>query len=234
MSLTLFTPIVTPKAVGPPFEFLTGGSSPLGGLGAHYWEDAQQLANGVRVGSERMYPAVSLYRHAVELHIKKILLGFGEHQRLGARAILLRLGVRLGFRAQQVFDEPLRKQWCDHVLKRGHDLRSLLKDLRQVVAAYDLALTPELIKTIKMLHKEDPNGTTFRYERRRDGSRVRIADGKEWDARRFMDSIESVLDELSEIMRDLTEIEVSAYLSELEQGPGFVPDRREALTDPAA
>jgi hypothetical protein len=140
-----------------------------------YRKAARKLLVDIPEGTFVVLPAVFLYRHAVEMHIKAILLAFGP---------------AVGIQKESV---------CN----RGHDLAKQLSDLESVFKLNGAALSADTIATIRELQRIDPQGTTTRYAEERDGKALRISEGDHFELQPFVSSVEAALTELDGLYWDV-------------------------------
>jgi len=117
------------------------------GYARAYWEAASQLAESQPDNSLAAFPMAFLYRHALELAIKSILVGEG----------------------------PITGKCEDDVLKIGHRLTPHTGDLRKVLEhhslldafGYQFRALETLIKEWETL---DPDAMALRYSVKKDGN----------------------------------------------------------------
>ena len=130
-----------------------------------------------------------LYRHALEIYIKAILVGFGG-------AVVSK----------------------EEVFKRQHRLVEQLADLNKVCASAGLQLSGNVTSMVQSWREYDPDGVSLRYpmKRAKQGAsnfeRVVFLDGESFDLKRFRDAVESVLDELDALFLDLQHEEYADLL----------------------
>jgi hypothetical protein len=182
-AMALFKPVDKTKV-----KFKTLGPSlwDLSRYAEMYWEAARQLAGNEPGDSLAAFPMAFLYRHALELTIKAILVGQG----------------------------PITGKCEDEVLKISHRLAPHTKDLRKVVEHHRLIdgcdyHFRDLEKLIKEWEALDPDGMALRYSVKKDGNtasnerleKVRIdAVGLSRDMDRALNFLFECLDEIDRRM----------------------------------
>lgn len=113
------------------------------------------LANG---GQDfYFYPICFNYRHFLELMLKHLILRTDHYQET-----LVEIGEK---------DAPIYQSVKEKMLKE-HSLQTLIQWLTERLSFVDPAepFDKDIVKTINQLHSVDPNGQTFRYPLRQDGS----------------------------------------------------------------
>jgi hypothetical protein len=157
-----------------------------------YRNAARELVESSTIGTLRAFPAVFLYRHAIEVYIKAILINFGD-------GVVTKAAV----------------------IDRGHGLEAQLPDLKKVCAAAGLSVSSQMTSVVNDWTKQDPDGVSLRYPEskvKRQGAsehpkpkekgpgfqRAIFLNGAHFDMTSFVDNVESVLDELDELFSDLS------------------------------
>jgi hypothetical protein len=146
-------------------------ASALGEYAYAYRKAAARLAGDSPDGGTWEMPIICLYRHAVELVIKAILIRFGP-------------GVGVCPRC---------------VLQRSHGLKDQLEDLMAVADRFDLELSPQLAELIEVWDNEDPMGMKARYPVSKKGKPNELENAKAFDLEAAVADFESVLDELTNL-----------------------------------
>jgi hypothetical protein len=120
-------------------------------------------------------PIVTLYRHALETLTKTILTEFGPQ-----------IGV------------------CPKcVLRRSHNLKKQLPDLKAVAAHSGATLSKETEDLVTHWDKDDPQGMKARYPVTMDGTPETLLNGDSFELKAFVEDHESALDELTDLLADL-------------------------------
>ena len=160
-----------------------------------YWDAATELAGEGSVGSLSTFPTIFLYRHAIEIYIKAILIAFGggvvngekvEHHRLAD--LLPHLG-QLCERARMRMSPELEstiREWHIHD-PDGMNLRY-----------------PEK----KQKKEQKKNASPSERVSRKDV----FLGGKPFDLKVFCERVERVLEELQELFSDLRGEEYSEFV----------------------
>ena len=120
-------------------------------------------------------PCAFLYRHAIEVTIKSLLVEFGS-------------------------DFNIQKR---QVLKRGHNLLAQLDDLNVVAKSVGLAASSMLVKRIEELQKFDPLSFHSRYPESKEGKRLLSEEAASISFEVLSAGAEEVLDELMNIGMEL-------------------------------
>jgi hypothetical protein len=120
-------------------------------------------------------PVVFLYRHAIETLMKAILMGFGP-------------GVGVCPRC---------------VLRRSHNLKRQLPDLKAVAELSGVSLSSDAEALLRLWDKDDAQGMKARYPLTIDGERDCIPNHDAFDLAAFVTVCESLLSELEAILRNL-------------------------------
>lgn len=163
-----------------------------------YWDAAKELTGSGTFGSLSSFPAVFLYRHAIEVYIKAVLLAFDG-------ALMT------------------KEQICSR-----HTLADLFPDLERVAAKASLTLSSELKNTIMEWQVSDPDGVSLRYPEKKLKRSATIPKGKferdvflggkPFDLRAFSEKAEGVLEELQELFSDLQSEEYREIIRGEERG----------------
>ena len=155
-----------------------------------YRESAKVLASHfAEVETMLPAPVVFLFRHALEVFIKGLLITFGQL-----------IGVEK-----------------TEVLKRSHSLTEHIDDLRALASTMGRRLSTDLEDYIGQKYEYDPNSQTWRYpEVRRDDKKLAPSKAtEEFDLKHFVEASENALNELEEMGWELNSIEQSRLLKEL-------------------
>ena len=148
-------------------------------FGWAYWESARALAGDVSKpldsGSLLALPIVFLYRHAVEMYLKGILIEFGAD-----------LGI------------------CKNaVVDRQHCLTSHLPDINRLANSAGMQLSQDFSTTVNQLETFDPKSMHCRYPEAKDGKELLSERQRAFDLEQVVSGVESVLDELAELVHEL-------------------------------
>ena len=142
-----------------------------------YWEAAQRLAESGTSSSLDAYPVAFLYRHALELAIKSIL----------------------------VENTPLHSHCEADILKRGHNLKDQIQDLQTVLTNRSAELEgfkfSELVAVVDDWDKYDPDSYAFRYSVKKDAvtpasSAIAVEEEFRFDLLKFAETMDRTLDYL--------------------------------------
>jgi hypothetical protein len=139
-----------------------------------YWTAARSLTEDVKTGSVSAFPAVHLYRHAIEAYFKAILLTFGASE----------------IPKQQVFEAR-------------HNLVRLLDALLRVGSPHGWSFSRESEDLIREWEKTDPEGVSLRYPEKKNGARKPFLDGEFFDVTAFTFHAEAILSELQILFDEL-------------------------------
>lgn len=131
-------------------------------------------------------PVVFLYRHAIEVTVKGILVEYGP-------------GV--GVEKTKVID-------------RKHDLVAQLDDLKRVAESVDVGISPALGSRVQELQHYDPGSFDSRYPEDISGKKDLEARWPHFDLESFARGAELVLDELFDLMNELEADFMRSILSE--------------------
>jgi hypothetical protein len=152
------------------FRNTAGG---LHGYSSAYSDAARQLASDHEIGGVWALPIVFLYRHALELLVKATLTEAS----------------------------PLVSDIClKRVLKRSHNLKKHLPDLRVVAALYGLELSATLTGLILAWHKHDEKGMKARYPINPSGEVDALENGERFNLKLFVADCEMVVEEVRELL----------------------------------
>ena len=132
-----------------------------------YRQAARKLLSDVADGTFVVLPGIFLYRHALEIYIKAILVAFGEVHGITTNS----------------------------VVSRCHDLSAQLADLGRVFDAHGKKLHEDTIDTIREFQRIDP-GFNCRYWTDQKGNRVHISEEDHFELEPFICSVEAALTEL--------------------------------------
>ncbi|HEV8145549.1 MAG TPA: hypothetical protein VGP79_04180 [Bryobacteraceae bacterium] len=157
----------------------------LGDYAEAFRTAATELAGEREVGDLWAYPIVFLYRHAIELILKDILV---NHQAAS--------GVR-----------------ASKVLKRGHSLVEQVDDLLTVLKCYGLSPSRDVVCMIRSWNEFDSQSFKARYPCTKDGERNPLFEGKDFDLRSFKALCERCFEELSETRAEIQSHDYSAFLA---------------------
>jgi hypothetical protein len=198
------------------FPYLTGIYA-LGSFASAYWDSARRLVD-IGAFEDRgrpdfsVFPIAFLYRHALELMMKAILV---EH------------GARVGYTAQAVLAMGHRLGWMPDQIQRAVVSFGVLVDGTPVIQVRDEDWK-QLRAVVQDWNQEegdpdsftlgDPDSATFRYGVEKDARTARIRQDSTFDIRKFAQVMNSVLEFLAELKVEMDDI-VSDEVTNDEVGP---------------
>ena len=147
---------------------------PQPGFGAYagaYSEAAKYLKEALaaaKVDSVLRLPCVFLYRHAIEVAIKAVLIEHGE---------------RFGISKKTV-------------VERGHNLLAQVNDLSVMADDAGLPLSQEFLSNLAELQKFDPGSFHSRYPEDKDGKRLLTDEAASISLETLGDGAETLLDDI--------------------------------------
>lgn len=128
-------------------------------IGAYYDAANTLIKQSLKNGDQDLYfyPICFNYRHYIELMLKYLILRAERYHE-----ILVKIGEDV---------KPIEQSARDSI-KKEHSLQRLIQWLteRLSIVEPDTPFDKEVVKTINQLHSVDPNGQTFRYPFKQDGS----------------------------------------------------------------
>ncbi len=149
-------------------------------IGAYYDAASTLIKLALQNGYQDLYfyPICFNYRHYLELMLKYLILRTEKYH-----DILIDIGEDV---------EPFKKSVKEN-LKKEHSLQKLIQWLteRLSIVEPDDPFDQEIIKTINQLHSVDPNGQTFRYPFKKDGS-LTLPEQKHYDMEIIRKKMEEV------------------------------------------
>lgn len=142
-----------------------------------YWTSAKALVAASSSGSfaAAPFPLVFLYRHAIELFLK---------------GILIESGWNWGIQRQKV-------------INRNHNLKDQLSDVEAVAREAGLEISGALKDYVGQLNSLDPKEVVFRFPEDKRGKRALTRKQSSFDVDQFVIAAESVLEELEALADDL-------------------------------